>query len=65
MVRKLTIESKSREEAVSRAEVAEHQCSMLKLDLKTSKEESAQLRQELTTTQSKVMLYSGRDRGCR
>ena len=54
VLKKLAGESKAREEAVSRAEAAEHQCSMLKLDVKTSKEEMAQLKQELATTQSKV-----------
>ena len=54
VTRKLTAESKAREEAVSRAEAAEQQCSMLKLDVKSSREEVAQLRHELTTTQSKV-----------
>ena len=54
VMQKLTAESKSREEAVSRAEAAEQQCSMLKLDIKTSKQEIAQLKQELSTTQSKV-----------
>ena len=54
VLKKLAGESKAREEAVSRAEAAEQQCSMLKLDVKTSKEEIAQLKQELATTQSKV-----------
>lgn len=54
VLKKLAGESKAREEAVSRAEAAEHQCSMLKLDMKTSKEEVAQLKQELATTLSKV-----------
>ena len=51
---KLSAESKAREEAVSRAEAAEQQCSMLKLDVKSSREEVTQLKQELATTQSKV-----------
>ena len=54
VLKKLAGESKAREEAVSRAEAAEQQCSMLKLDVKTSKEEISQLKQELATTQSKV-----------
>lgn len=59
VTRKLAAESKAREEAVSRAEAAEQQCSMLKLDVKSSREEVAQLRHELTTTQSKVGLDGG------
>ena len=54
VLQKLAAESKAREEAVSRAEAAEQQCSMLKLDVKSSKEEISQLKQELVTTQSKV-----------
>ena len=54
VLKKLTAESKAREEAVSRAEAAEQQCSMLKLDVKTSKEEVAQLKHEVATTHSKV-----------
>ena len=58
VLKKLEGESKAREEAVSRAEAAEHQCSMLKLDVKTSKEEITQLKQELTSTQTKVCVYT-------
>jgi hypothetical protein len=54
VLKKLAGESKAREEAVSRAEAAEQQCSMLKLDVRTSKEEITQLKQELATTHSKV-----------
>lgn len=54
VLKKLKAESKAREEAVSRAEMAEQQCSMLKLDVKTSKEEVAQFKHELAATQSKV-----------
>ena len=54
VLKKLEGESKAREEAVSRAEAAEHQCSMLKLDVKTSKEEITQLKQELASTRTKV-----------
>lgn len=54
VLKKLTAESKARQEAVSRAESAEHQCSMLKLDVKTSKEEVAQLKHDLAATRSKV-----------
>lgn len=51
---KLDRESTTREEAVSRAETAEHQCSMLGLDLKTTHAELQQLKQELAETQLKV-----------
>ena len=51
---KLERESATREEAVARAETAEHQCSMLGLDLKTTHAEIEQLKQELTETQLKV-----------
>ncbi|KAL5456925.1 hypothetical protein EMCRGX_G034152 [Ephydatia muelleri] len=51
---KLDRESTTREEAVSRAETAEHQCSMLGLDLKTTHAELQQLKQELAETQLKL-----------
>lgn len=54
VLKKLEAESKAREEAVSRAEAAEQQCSMLKLDVKTSKQEVTQLKHELAVTRSKV-----------
>ena len=58
VLKKLEGESKAREEAVNRAEAAEHQCSMLKLDVKTSKEEITQLKQELASTRTKVCEYT-------
>ena len=54
---KLERESTTREEAMSRAETAEHQCSMLGLDLKTTLAELQQTKQELSETQLKVSIF--------
>ena len=53
---KLERESATREEAVFRAEAAEHQCSMLGLDLKTTHAELQQTKQDLTEALTKVSI---------
>ena len=54
LVAKLKAESVARQKAVERSEAAEHQCSMLQLDLKSARDEVAELKESLNNSQNKV-----------
>ena len=51
---KYTAEQTAKQAAIQRCDEAEHQVSMLELDLKNSRDETAQLKQELVMAVSKV-----------
>jgi len=54
LIAKLKAESVARQKAVERSEAAEHQCSMLQLDLKSARDEVAELKESLNNSQNKV-----------
>lgn len=51
---KLRAQTAAKQKVVERSEEAEHRASMLQLDIKSARDEIQQLRQALSTTQSKV-----------
>ena len=59
LVAKLKAESLARRKSVERSEVAEHQCSMLQLDLKSTRDEVSELKQLLKNSEDKVWEMEG------
>lgn len=56
MTNKLAAEQSAKQEALEKFQKAEHQCSMLQLDLKNTRDEVTTLKTELKTAIAKVQV---------